>query len=305
MKLERAICASRASALATAQARTVAATVAKRGIASEILNVTTAGDRDRKRPLHAFGDVNVFVKELEHALLERRADYAVHSAKDLPSELSIGMALAAISAREDPRDAFCSERYASFDALPSGAVVGTSSLRRRFQLKALRPELTYVDLRGNVDTRLRRLSEGAYDAIVLAAAGLQRLGARATHTVPFSVEAIVPAAGQGALAVETRADDELFAYELRAAVNDAVAECCVLCERAALRALHAGCSTPIGVNASLEGTRMRAHLAYATPEDIVRERVDGEVHGTRDAELLGESLAQRVLSRLQTSGAST
>ncbi|HEY9086313.1 MAG TPA: hydroxymethylbilane synthase [Candidatus Tyrphobacter sp.] len=294
----RLVCASRSSALATAQARTIAAMVAQRGIATEILDVTTAGDRDRKTPIQALGEVNVFVKELEVALREHRADYAVHSCKDLPSELAADMLLAAVSAREDPRDAFCSERYERLERLPAGAVVGTSSPRRRRQLEALRPDLRYEDLRGNVDTRLRKLREGKYDAIVLAMAGLNRLHARAAHVVPFSVEEIVPAAAQGALAIETRAQDIAIARDLRAAVNDPESERCVRCERAALRALRAGCSAPVGVHARIDGSRIVVQVAYAVPRGVLRERIDGDAATPEEAEALGETLARRLLPRI-------
>ncbi|HEY5427268.1 MAG TPA: hydroxymethylbilane synthase, partial [Candidatus Tumulicola sp.] len=195
--------ASRTSNLAIAQTRTVAARLAELGIATTILPVTTAGDRDRRVAIARLGSVNVFVTELEMALREGRADYAVHSCKDLPSDLAADMRIAAISQREDPRDAFCSERYPTFESLPAGAIVGTSSPRRKLHLQALRPDLVYEDIRGNVDTRLRKLADGRYDAIVLAMAGLNRLHARATHTVAFAADAIVPAVAQGALAVET------------------------------------------------------------------------------------------------------
>jgi hydroxymethylbilane synthase len=161
-------CATRASKLALVQARAVMAALAKAGLPSTVVEVTTRGDAVQDRSIAAIGTDNVFVKELELALRERRADYAVHSCKDLPSALADDMTLAAVTAREDPRDAFCSERYASFAELPAGARVGTSSPRRRAQLRALRPDLVYDDVRGNVDTRLRKLREGHYDAIVLA-----------------------------------------------------------------------------------------------------------------------------------------
>ncbi|MGH7736777.1 MAG: hydroxymethylbilane synthase [Candidatus Tyrphobacter sp.] len=295
----RVTCATRSSALATAQTKAVAALVATRGIATEMLAVQTAGDRDRNRPLHDLGEQNVFVKELEKALADRRADYAVHSAKDLPSELAAGFAIAAFCDREDPRDAFCSERYERFEDLPAGARVGTSSLRRRFQLQALRPDLVYVDVRGNVDTRLRKLREGTYDAIVLAMAGMRRLRVAATHTVPWPANAIVPAAGQGALALEVRDDDVLLAYDLRAAANDEEVELCVLCERAALRTLHAGCSAPIGVHARREGETMNAEIAYATPETIIRERADAAVRDRAQAQRLGERLGQAIALRVR------
>ncbi|HTU82766.1 MAG TPA: hydroxymethylbilane synthase [Candidatus Acidoferrales bacterium] len=286
------ICASRASALAMTQARAVAARLAVRGIATSILTVTTPGDRDRRRAIEALGSVNVFVGELEAALRDGRADYAVHSCKDLPSALDADMTIAAISSRDDARDAFCSQRYADFFALPPGAVVGTSSPRRRALLGDLRPDLEYRIVRGNVDTRLRKLREGEFDAIVLAMAGLNRLRLRAAHTVPFDPAVVVPAVAQGALAVETRAGDAELASELRAAVNDAGAELCVRCERAALRALRAGCSAPIGIYARLEGGTLRADGAYATPSGTIRraraERAAGDVAG---AEALGEELA--------------
>lgn len=296
------VCASRASALAITQTRSVAARVATRGIATEILSVTTAGDRDRERPLHELGETNVFVAELESALRERRADYAVHSAKDLPSELVPDMEIAAISEREDPRDAFCSERYARFEDLPAGALVGTSSPRRRAQLEAIRPDLRYEDLRGNVDTRLRKLRDGRYDAIVLAMAGLRRLGTQATHTVPWPADVLVPAAGQGALAVEVRAGDALLAYEIRAAVNDDRAERCVRCERSALRALRAGCSAPIGIHAVADGTSLRATIVYATPSGLVREEMASDAPSVAQAEALGDELARRVTARLSPVG---
>ena len=168
----------------------VTAKLAARGTASTLEQVATTGDRVQDRSLTAIGADGVFVKELELALRERRADYAVHSCKDLPSALAGDLTLAAIGKREDPRDAFCSEHYATFEALPSGARVGTSSPRRRALLRALRPDLTYPEIRGNVDTRLRKLRDGEYDAIVLATAGLKRLDLSATYTVPFALDVL-------------------------------------------------------------------------------------------------------------------
>jgi hydroxymethylbilane synthase len=284
--------ASRASALAMTQTRTVAAKLAQRGIATTILTVATTGDREQRLAIDRLGSVNVFVTELEIALRERRADYAVHSCKDLPSELASDMTLAAISIREDPRDAFCSERHADFASLPPGAVVGTSSPRRRLQLEALRPDLVYDDIRGNVDTRLRKLRDGRYDAIVLAMAGLNRLHVRATYTVAFAIDAIVPAVAQGALAIETRIGDERIAAELRAAVNHPADELCVRCERAALRALRAGCSAPIGIHARLEGGVVIVIGAYALEGgEIRRNRLERRVTEIEDAETLGIELA--------------
>jgi hydroxymethylbilane synthase len=285
-----AVCASRKSRLAMLQTRHVAARLAQRGIATTILGITTTGDRLTSGPIQLAG-INVFVKELEHALLERRADYAVHSCKDLPSETTPGLRIVAISAREDPRDAFCSVRFASFDALPPGSLVGTSSPRRRAQLHALRSDLRYDDLRGNVDTRLRKLHEGRFDAIVLAMAGLNRLQAVAPHTVPFDPSVLVPAAGQGALAVEVRDEDEPLARELRAAVNDERAELCVRCERAALHALRAGCSAPAGVHARLDGNTMTVYGAFASAGILRRERIVDSVTRAEQAQALGERMA--------------
>lgn len=276
------------------QARIVAALLAQRGIATEIVGITTAGDRNRHAPLAALGEINVFVKELEAALRERRADYAVHSCKDLPSELAPDMRIAAISARADARDALCSERYDSFAALPAGAIVGTSSPRRRAQLETMRPDLRYESLRGNVDTRLRKMREGAYDAIVLAMAGLERLHAGARYVVPFPVDAIVPAAGQGALAIEVRAGEESLERTLRDAINDAASERCVACERAALRSLRAGCSAPIGVHAQESDGRMVVDAAYGAGAAVSRERIDGAVRNVAEAEALGAMLASRM-----------
>jgi hydroxymethylbilane synthase len=272
------------------QTRTVAARLAERGIVTTILPITTTGDRERDRPIEQIGSVNVFVGELEAALRDGRADYAVHSCKDLPGTLADDMQIAAISAREDPRDAYCSERYPTFEELPEGAVVGTSSPRRTFQLRTARPDLQFRTIRGNVDTRLRKLVAGEFDAIVLAAAGLQRLGARARYVVPFAVDAVVPAVGQGALAVETRAGDDWIAGQVRAAVNDAAAELCVLAERAALRAMQAGCSAPLGIYAELaDGSCTLRGIADGDPP--VRARRDARVTSPDEAQALGQALA--------------
>ncbi len=296
------VCASRRSELAAIQSRSVAARLAERGVATSILGVMTHGDRDRERPLDELGGVNVFVKELEEALRARHADYAVHSCKDLAGVLQPDMRIAAITRRDDPRDAFCSERYADFESLPPGAVVGTSSPRRRALLAALRPDLRYENLRGNVDTRLRKLAGGAYDAIVLAMAGLNRLGLRATHVMPFGVERLVPAVGQGALAVETRAEDDGLAEMLRSAVNDPSSELCVECERAALRELRAGCSAPLGIHARLEGSNMIVEAAYVPANGtIYRKRFERRVSTPEEARALGIEVSAHLKSSEQSS----
>ncbi|HEY8313427.1 MAG TPA: hydroxymethylbilane synthase [Candidatus Baltobacteraceae bacterium] len=288
------VCASRASALAMTQAREVAARLAARGTATTILNITTTGDRVQDRALAAIGAESLFVKELENALRDGRADYAVHSCKDLPSSLPGDMRIVAISTREDPRDAFCSDRYETFAALPAGARVGTSSLRRRAQLAAVRSDLSYVDIRGNVDSRLRKLRDGEYDAIVLAMAGLNRLRLQARYTVPFAVDEIVPAVAQGALAVETRANDEPLAASLREAVNDSVAELAVTCERAALEALQGGCQAPIGIHAVYrnEDLVVRGVIASLDGSRIAAGLLSAPVSTTDEARSLGLALAR-------------
>ncbi len=294
------VCATRGSALAMTQSRYVAARLAERGVATTMLNVTTTGDRVQDRPIAAIGSVNVWVKELELALHDGRANYAVHSCKDLPGVLPPDMMLAAISQREDSRDAFCSERFARFEELPSGAIVGTSSLRRRALLQAQRPDLRYEDVRGNVDTRLRKLREGQYDAIVLAMAGLNRLNLHATYTVPFAPDVIVPAVGQGALAVEMRVGDDGLAAQLREAVNDEETETCVVAERAALRELRAGCNAPLGIHARILDGRLIVDGAYALVDrnTVLRERVTSDV-SLRDARGAGIELAQLLIEALE------
>jgi hydroxymethylbilane synthase len=292
------VCASRRSPLAMIQSRTIARCLAEYGVATTILGVTTSGDRDQERAIDRLGTVNVFITELENALRERRADYAVHSCKDLPSTLPTDLQIAAISRRQDARDAFCSERYPDFESLPAGSIVGTSSPRRRAQLAAIRPDLRYETLRGNVGTRLAKLRDGGYDAIVLAMAGLDRLGERATHLVPFEVERIVPAAGQGALAVETRAGDDWLTGVLRSAANDGDSELCVVCERAALAALHAGCSAPIGIHARLDAAGMVVEAAVETqPQVLLRHRLQRAVATVEEAQALGAALASELSGR--------
>jgi hydroxymethylbilane synthase len=293
------VCATRASALAMTQTRSVMATLARGGLPSTILTITTRGDAVQDRSIAAIGTDNVFVAELELALRERRADYAVHSCKDLPSTLAADMTLAAIGAREDPRDVFCSDQWPTFADLPAGARVGTSSPRRRAQLRALRSDLIYDDVRGNVDTRLRKLREGQYDAIVLAAAGLLRLGVAATYTVPFAVDQLTPAVGQGALAVETRHGDDL-AVRLRAVVGDPVTTIAVTAERAFLRTLRGGCQAPVGAHATWDEGRLTLTGAISAISGAAVLRgtraVLIEVDNLPEAEVLGEGLAEHLLA---------
>jgi hydroxymethylbilane synthase len=292
------VCASRGSLLAMTQTRQMMARLASGGIASTVLVISTKGDQIQDRSLAAVGSDGVFVKELELALRERRADYAVHSCKDLPSVLPDDMTIAAFTKREDARDAYCSEKYPTFADLPAGARVGTSSPRRRAQLMALRDDLVYDDVRGNVDTRLRKLRDGDYAAIVLATAGLNRLNLRATYTVPFSPEELVPAVGQGALAIETRLGDDT-ARAVDAIVGDAETTLCVLAERAFLRRCRGGCQAPIGAHATYANGELHLRAAIATVDGtlVLRDEARVRTDDRAEAEALGDTLAGELLGR--------
>ncbi len=292
------VCATRASALAMWQTRHVMAAFAQAGLISTVLQISTKGDRVQDRSLAALGTDSIFVKELELALREKRADYAVHSCKDLPSALPDDMRLAAIGPRADPRDAFCSERYPSLEALPEGALVGTSSPRRRAQLQALRPDLRFETIRGNVDTRLRKLREGEFDAILLASAGLERLGLRATYTVPVPADVLIPAVGQGALAIEVRASDSALAERIHALFADPATETAVRAERAFLRTLRGGCQAPVGAHATFAGGHLTLAAAIAAPDgsQIVRGVSRRTVADAAQAELAAVELAERLLA---------
>jgi hydroxymethylbilane synthase len=292
------VCASRGSMLAMTQTRTMMARLAGGGIASTVLVISTKGDQIQDRSLAAVGSDGVFVKELELALREHRADYAVHSCKDLPSVLPDDMTIAAITAREDARDAYCSEKYPTFADLPEGARVGTSSPRRRAQLMALRSDLVYDDVRGNVDTRLRKLRDGQYDAIVLAAAGMNRLGVAATYTVPFAPDVLIPAIGQGALAIEVRIGDVVGA-QIDALVGDAATTLCVRAERAFLRRCRGGCQAPIGAHATFADGELHLRAAIASVDGslVLRDEARVRTSDIADAEVLGERLAFALLVR--------
>ena len=266
----------------------------------ELLGMTTLGDQILDRSLSKVGGKGLFVKELEVALSEGRADLAVHSLKDVPMDLPDGFALACVLAREDPRDALVSNHFASLDALPPGAVVGTSSLRRLVLLKSLRPDLNIVPLRGNVDTRLRKLDEGQYQAIVLAAAGLKRLGLAERIRCAFEPEQMLPAAGQGALGIEVRADrsDLLLALATLAHKPTWLA---VTAERTVSRAMGGSCSMPLAafVRAPADPAGMRLEAAWGDPgpdgqgtaQPLVRAARCAAVHTFVEAEALGEHVA--------------
>jgi hydroxymethylbilane synthase len=253
---------------------------------AELVEITTSGDRVR-----AAGDKSRFVKEIEDALLRGEVDLAVHSAKDVPGELPDGLEIAGVPARADPRDALCGAD--SLDDLAEGARVGTASVRRRSQLLALRPDLEVVELRGNVDTRLRRLADGDYDAIVLAAAGLERLG-RAGEGAPIPVELMTPAPGQGCLALEVRSGND-SARKAVAALTDPVSWACLAAERDCVAVLEATCDTPVGVLAeAVDGDARELRVsAYAGAPDgsvWVRDVVDGAGNG------VGREVAERLLT---------
>ena len=261
----------------------------------EILGMSTRGDEILDVSLAKVGGKGLFVKELEAALADGRADIAVHSAKDVPMDLPEGFRLAAISEREDPRDGFVSSRHASLEALPGGAVVGTSSLRREAQLRERYPGIAFRALRGNLDTRLSKLDRGDYDAIVLAVAGLKRLGLGGRVRAVLEPEISLPAAGQGALAIECRAE-RVDLVELLSALNDTATALCVRAERAVSRALGGSCQLPLGAYAQMEGEEIRLRGLVAAPDGsrIVRAEARAPAH---DPEKAGEKLAQTLLAR--------
>ncbi|MFO1344855.1 MAG: hydroxymethylbilane synthase [Rhodocyclaceae bacterium] len=260
------------------------------GAEVSILGMTTRGDQILDRPLSQIGGKGLFIKELEVAMQEGRADLAVHSLKDVPMEMPEGFSLTAITARENPRDAFVSNKYAGLDDLPAGAVVGTSSLRREAILRAKYPQLKIEPLRGNLDTRLRKLDDGQYDAIILAAAGLIRLGLKDRIRTVLTPEQSLPAPGQGALGIEilaSRADAEAFIAPLA----DAETTHCVRAERAFSRALGGSCQVPLGGYAIIENGQLWLRGFVATPDGT--EMVADELRGNpQDDETIGRLLAQ-------------
>jgi len=256
--------ATRRSPLALAQCRAfiAALTAAHADLTTAELLVTTTGDRIQDRPLSEVGGKGLFVKEIEEALLERRADLAVHSVKDVPSALPPGLVLACLPRRVDPRDVLVSPRHGTLAALPAGARVGTSSLRRMVSLREARPDVAFVPVRGNVDTRLRKVDAGEIDAIVLAGAGLRRLGLEARATEWLSTEVSLPAIGQGALGIEIREEDEV-ARAILALLHDAETALTVAAERGVMVALDGDCRTPIAAHATREGGDLRLRVMVA------------------------------------------
>ncbi|MFZ3339347.1 MAG: hydroxymethylbilane synthase [Terriglobales bacterium] len=284
---------SRGSQLALWQANHVSDLLRVHGHSVDIEIIKTTGDKIIDVALAKVGTKGMFTKEIEEALVEDRIDLAVHSLKDLPTELGPDFEIAAITTREDPRDVFCSARFATIDELPQHANIGTSSLRRQSQLKALRPDLNIHPLRGNVDTRLHKLEAGDYDAIILAAAGLSRLGKTQLVKQVIPVEVMTPAAGQGALGIEIRRGDPTTRQRV-AFLDNAAARATTTCERALLNKLGGGCQVPIGAFAEMRGAIIHLHGLVAHPDGtkVLRESRDGT-----DPVRLGEEVGETLLSR--------
>lgn len=288
------VIATRESRLALWQAEHVKSLLEGLGCTVKLLGMTTQGDQILDRSLSKVGGKGLFVKELEVALQEGHADIAVHSLKDVPMDMPEGFELACVMAREDPRDAWVSPDYARLEDLPHGAVVGTSSLRRTVLLRALRPDLKIEPLRGNLDTRLRKLDEGLYAGIVLAAAGLKRLGLSERIRHIFDTEQMLPAAGQGALGIEIRSD-RADLRALLAPLADAPSWRRVAAERAVSRAMGGSCSMPLAAHATLEAGVLKLQAAWGDPEGaatLVTANSQEGADGLASAEALGLRVAQ-------------
>ena len=284
---------SRGSQLALWQANHILALLEAHGHEVTIEIIHTTGDKIIDVPLAKVGIKGMFTKEIEEALVDSRIDLAVHSLKDLPTELAAQFAFAAITKREDPHDVFCSSKFHSIDELPEGAKVGTSSLRRQAQLKAVRPDLEAHPLRGNVDTRLRKLEAGEYDAIILAAAGVRRLGKTELVRQTIAAEIMCPAAGQGALAVEIRAGDAATAGHLKF-LDDPAARATTSCERSLLNKMGGGCQVPIGALAEMRDGILHLQAVVARPDGtkVLRESRSGK-NPVQLGEAAGDALLQQ------------
>ena len=287
------VIATRESRLAMWQAEHVQAILQSRGFEVQLLGMTTQGDQILDRSLSKVGGKGLFVKELEVALSEGRADIAVHSLKDVPMDMPEGFELACVMEREDPRDAWVSSQYASLMDLPQGAVVGTSSLRRTVLLRALRPDLKIEPLRGNLDTRLRKLDEGQYAGIILAAAGLKRLKLSDRIRHIFDTQQMLPAAGQGALGIEICEGRSDLLEALQPLVHN-TSWLAVAAERAVSRAMGGSCSMPLAAHATLAGDVLSLRAAWGDPEgstQLVNAAISGAVSSLQDAEALGLQVA--------------
>jgi len=261
----------------------------------EIVQMTTQGDKILDTPLAKVGGKGLFLKELEQALLDQSADIAVHSMKDVPVELPPGLHIPVIMTREDSRDAFVSTHFPDLSSLPAGARVGTSSLRRQCQLRARYPDIEVVDVRGNVNTRLSKLDNGDFDALILAAAGLKRLGLEARITTPLSVEESLPAIGQGAIGIECRSGDEQV-MELISVLDDKTTHICLSAERAMNKRLQGGCQAPVAGHAVLESNNLLMSALVGMPDGS--QLIRGERSGAAsDAEAIGLGLAEYLLEQ--------
>ena len=286
---------TRGSPLALAQANDVAARLRQLGVEVALVPIRTEGDRLLDARLATIGGKGLFVKEIEEALLAGAIDGAVHSLKDLPAELPAGLALGAFPEREDPRDVLVTRAGARFEDLPARAVIGTSSPRRRALALALRPDLDVEPIRGNVDTRLRKLESGGWYAVILAAAGLSRLGLAPAHAEPLSTDVFVPAVGQGILALEVREADRRM-RTLVDRLDHRATRACALAERAYLGRLGASCNTPMAAHAVLDGARLRM-TAFVASEDGRKVLRGGDSGAPAEAELIGLRLAESLLDR--------
>lgn len=265
------------------------------GLTVELVKFVTQGDKILDTPLAKIGGKGLFVKELENALLDGRADLAVHSMKDVPMDLPDNLTLAVICERENPFDAFVSNQYLTLDDLPQGARLGTSSLRRKSQIQAYRPDLTIIDLRGNVGTRLGKLDAGEYDAIILAAAGLKRLQLESRIKKILPADLSLPAVGQGALGLECRSNDQAV-LTLIAPLSDPATNICIRAERAFNRTLQGGCQVPIAGFAVLENNQLTMQGRVGSPDG--QQLLKAEISGAPEqAEQLGKQLAQRLLEQ--------
>jgi hydroxymethylbilane synthase len=282
---------SRGSQLALWQANHIASQLRERGHEVAIEIIHTTGDKITHVALAKVGAKGMFTKEIEEALADNRIDLAVHSLKDLPTDISPEFEITAVPVREDPRDALCSMKYSSLEELPSGGRIGTSSLRREAQLRSLRADLYVYPLRGNVDTRLRKLESGEYDAIILAAAGLKRLGRSDAIKRILPVDVMCPAAGQGALGIEIRAGD-LAVRDALSFMDDTATRAEIDCERALLRKMGGGCQVPIGASAKSSGGKLLLQAIVASPDgkSVLRDSAEGV-----DATALGELVGSRLL----------
>lgn len=288
--------ATRQSPLALWQAEFVKAELEQihTDLTVELVPMVTRGDKILDTPLAKIGGKGLFVKELELAMLENRADIAVHSMKDVPMEFPDGLGLSVICEREDPRDAFVSNHYKDIDSLPLGATVGTCSLRRQCQLKAKRPDIKILDLRGNVGTRLSKLDEGQYDAIILASAGLKRLGLSQRIAHEIEPDWMLPAGGQGAVGIECRTDDQKT-LDYLAPLNHPTTASRVIAERAVNNKLQGGCQVPIGVFATInqQSIHIKGLVGEVDGSRMIQDEISGDV---TDAEPLGIELAEKLLA---------